>query len=113
MSPAQVYKIAVPEDQLQLLRTKLELASFPDEIEDAGWDYGAPLRDIKRLTRYWLERFDWREQEAKLNDLPQYQTSIEVDNFGPFDIHFVHQESQVLNAIPLIFVHGCELRVCT
>jgi hypothetical protein len=41
--------------------------------------------------------------------LPQYTTEIAVDGFGTLNIHFVHKRSQVENAIPLLFVHGCEL----
>lgn len=110
MSSPVPFQVSVPDAQLQCLKQKLELASFPDELDDAGWSYGAPLADIKRLTKYWKDDFDWRKQEARLNQLPQYKSSMEVEGFGAFDVHFVHQKSQVKDAIPLLFVHGCESR---
>lgn len=107
MAPIQEYKIAVPDSQLELLRKKLELTTFPDELEDAGWSYGAPLADVKRLHNQWLNKYDWRAHESKINQsLPQYTTDIDVDGFGSLKIHFVHQPSASSKAIPLLFCHG-------
>ncbi|KAH8805611.1 Alpha/Beta hydrolase protein [Xylogone sp. PMI_703] len=99
------YKIDVPESSIQNLKTKLSLAEFPDELEAAEWDLGVPLADLKRLVKGW-EQWDWRPAERKLNEIPQYHTEIKVDGFDPLDIHFVWQQSEVKNAIPLLFVHG-------
>ncbi|RDW59626.1 hypothetical protein BP6252_12713 [Coleophoma cylindrospora] len=104
MAP-EPFTIDVPQSKIDTLKTKLSLAEFPDELEAAGWDLGAPLADVKRLTKAW-ENYDWRAAEEKLNQIPQYHTDIEVDGFGKLDIHFVWQKSEVKNAIPLIFVHG-------
>lgn len=100
------YTINVPDSKLEELKTKLSVATFPDELPDAGWDYGAPLADIKRLAKYWQDDFDWRAQETKLNQLPQYHRSIKVPNFEALDIHYIHQPSSSTKAIPLLFVHG-------
>jgi hypothetical protein len=111
---ATPFKIQVPEEQLLLLRKKLDLAVLPDELDEAQWDYGAPLSDIKRLVEYWKTKFNWRAQEAAINEtLPQYTIDISVDGFETLNIHYVYQKSTVDNAIPLLFVHGCECRVFT
>lgn len=107
MAPPHDFKIAIPDSSLELLYKKLELSTFPDELEDAGWAYGAPLADITRLHNHWLHKYDWRIQEAELNKaLPQYTTDIDVDGFGSLKIHFVQQKSDVAKAIPLLFCHG-------
>ncbi|KAF9005498.1 epoxide hydrolase [Cyathus striatus] len=104
---ASPFKIAIPDDKLSLLKQKLELARFPDELEDAGRDYGVPLADMQRLVARWKDGFDWRKVEAQLNhELPQFTKEIEVEGFGTLDIHFVHKESASPKAIPLLFVHG-------
>ncbi|KAJ7600258.1 Alpha/Beta hydrolase protein [Mycena floridula] len=101
------FKIAVSDDQLALLRKKLDLHVFPDELEDAGRKYGASLTDIRRLVARWQDGFDWRKEEARLNEeLPQFTRDIKVEGHGTLNIHYVHQKSQVENAIPLLFVHG-------
>lgn len=109
MTSINPYTIAIPDNELEKLTQKLSTASFPDELDDAGWAYGAPLADIKRLTEYWKNGFDWRSEESKINSLPNFRTAIEIDGFGSLDIHFVHQKSNVEKAIPLLFSHGCML----
>jgi pimeloyl-ACP methyl ester carboxylesterase len=101
------FKIDIPEEKIANLKQKIAAAEFPDELEDVEpWSRGTPLTDLKRLSQYWQNGFHWRKQEAKLNQLPQYMTKIEVEGFGTYDIHFVHQPSTLKNAIPLLFCHG-------
>ncbi|KAN0088174.1 Alpha/Beta hydrolase fold [Tylopilus felleus] len=101
------FKIAIPDEKLDLLRKKLELATFPDELENADWKYGVPLADIKRLAERWKNGYDWRKHEKALNDeLPMFTRDIDVDGFGTLNIHYVHKKSTVANAIPLLFCHG-------
>jgi pimeloyl-ACP methyl ester carboxylesterase len=105
MSSPKPYKISVPQEQIDLLKQKLSLTTFPTETSDSGWDRGAPLADIKRLAESW-KTFDWRAAEAELNKLPQFTADIEVDGFGTIDVHFIYQRSSNRKAIPLCFVHG-------
>jgi hypothetical protein len=107
MASITPFTISIEENRIRRLRQKLDLADFPNELDQAGWTYGAPLEDVKRLAKHWKEGFNWREQEAKLNKLRQFTTSVEVEGFGELNIHFVHQKSDVTSAIPLLFVHGC------
>lgn len=109
-SEEQPFKISIPDDQIELLHKKLALTVLPDELEDAGRDYGVPLADIKRLLARWQSGYDWRKCEQELNDeMPwQFQRDISVDNFGSLKIHYIHKKSEVANAIPLLFVHGCK-----
>ncbi|KAI0048900.1 alpha/beta-hydrolase [Auriscalpium vulgare] len=102
----QPFKVSVSDDAIALLRRKLSDARFPDELDEAGWAYGAPLADVKRLAARWQDGYNWREHEAKLNELPMFTRDIEVDGFGVLNVHYVHQKSEVDGAIPLLFVHG-------
>lgn len=61
---------------------------------------------ISDTVQFWRESYDWRTEEARLNEMPQFKTSIDVDGFGALDIHFVHSTSSVSSAIPLLFLHG-------
>ncbi|THY55941.1 alpha/beta-hydrolase [Aureobasidium pullulans] len=106
MSDIKLYNISVPQAKIDRLQQKLAVVNLPDELDDAGWDYGAPLGDIKKLVTYWQNDYDWRKHEAKLNELPNYVTGVEVEGFGDLQIHFIHQQSAVKNAVPLLFCHG-------
>ncbi|KAJ5194252.1 Alpha/beta hydrolase fold-1 [Penicillium cf. griseofulvum] len=103
------YKISVPDEGLQDLQQRLALSKFATQLESSEqdpWDFGTPVAEVQRLVEYWQNGFDWRKAEAKLNELPQYQTQIEVDGFGSLDIHYIHQINTNKNAIPLLFSHG-------
>ena len=108
MSPEVPFKLSVPQEDLDLLHQKLAITRFPDELDDAGWDYGAPLADVQRLVARWRDGFDWRAAEEKINELQMFKRDIEVEGFGSLDIHYVHQRSEVESAIPLLLCHGCE-----
>jgi Epoxide hydrolase N terminus len=111
MADIQPFTIAVPDVALETLQKKLELATFPQDLDDAGWTFGSPLHDIKRLTNHWTTDYNWRKAEAELNKLPQFTTKVPIKGFGDLDIHFVYKKSPRANAIPLLFSHGCELFV--
>ena len=107
MASIRPYNISIPNSALAELKAKLSSASFPDELHDAEWEYGVPVAEMERLVSYWKDTFDWRKSETSLNDLPNYQCTIQVEGFDPLQIHFVHYKSKVANAIPLLFIHGC------
>lgn len=110
MATATPFTIDVPDEHINELRQKLELATFPDELHAAEWDMGVPLDEIKRLVTSWREKFDWRVQEKKLNQqLKQFTLPVSVDGFGELDIHVVHHRAENPRAIPLLFIHGCKL----
>ncbi|KAF9242603.1 Alpha/Beta hydrolase protein [Melanogaster broomeanus] len=101
------FSIAVPDEKLVALRRKLALTDYPDELDDAGWKYGAPMSDIQRLVGRWKDGYDWRKYEAELNEeLPMFTQDVEVHGFGSLNIHYVHKKSETNNAAPLLFVHG-------
>lgn len=108
MAPITPFKISLSEDKIKRLQQKLALTDLPSEVLDPTnpWSRGAPLSEIKRLAFYWQHHFNWRAVEATLNELPQYTANIDVAGFDKYDIHFVHQRSQVTDAIPLLFLHG-------
>lgn len=107
MSSPSPYTINVPDAAIQKLHRKLEDTDFPDELDVVDqWPYGSPLQDVKRLAAHWKDGFDWRKAEAKLNELPNFRTKVDVEGFGDIDIHFVHRKSDTKNAVPLLFVHG-------
>ncbi|KAK1961556.1 epoxide hydrolase [Colletotrichum sublineola] len=105
--PIKPYKIEVPDSQIEELHSKLDLAKFPPAFAlTESWDYGTPVSEVKRLVHRWRNGYDWRAAEAKLNELPQFTTTISVDGFGDLEIHFLHQKSKQPGAVPLLFVHG-------
>ena len=95
------FRVHVPDDVLSDLKQRLARARFPDELEDAGWRYGTNETYLKELVTYWRDRFDWRQQERRLNQFEQFTTNIDGLN-----IHFIHRRSKERNALPLLITHG-------
>src|SRR5580765_6853018 len=95
------FRIQVPDSVLSDLKTRLNRARLPDQLAGVGWNYGTDLDYLRQLTTYWRDRYDWRAQERRLNQLPQFTTKIDG-----LDIHFVHWRSGAPNALPLVMIHG-------
>lgn len=97
----QPFTITIPQATLDDLNERLARTRWPDEVEGAGWDYGTNLAYLKELVQYWQDRFDWRAQEAQLNQFSQFRADI--DGFG---LHFIHERGKGPNPLPLMLLHG-------
>jgi pimeloyl-ACP methyl ester carboxylesterase len=95
------FRIEIPEAELDDLRDRLARTRWPAELPGVGWNRGVPLGYLKGLIDYWGTTYDWRVQEARLNQFPQFTTTIDGLN-----IHFLHVRSPEPNALPLILTHG-------
>ena len=95
------FHIRVEQDVLDDLEIRLGRARFARASDEPGWKHGTDPQYLRSLIAYWRVGFDWRRQEMKLGELPQYVARID-DN----DIHFVHLRSNRSAATPLLLLHG-------
>jgi pimeloyl-ACP methyl ester carboxylesterase len=95
------FRIEVEDAVLADLRDRLRRARFPQQLPDAGWDYGTERGYLQQLVAYWSEGYDWRAREARMNSFEQFRT--EIDGTG---IHFLHVRSPVEGALPIVLTHG-------
>ncbi len=95
------FTIHVPDHDLAALADRLARTRLPDEVTESGWSYGADLAFMRDLAAYWSDGFDWRMQEAKLNQLPQFTADIDGNK-----IHFVHARGKGAKPLPLLITHG-------
>jgi pimeloyl-ACP methyl ester carboxylesterase len=95
------FRIRVDDSVLEDLRRRLVHTRFPDQIEGTGWEYGSPVDTVRELVEYWRDKYDWRAQEARLNELEHFRTRIDGQS-----IHFIHARSKHADAFPLLLVHG-------
>ena len=97
----EAFEIRVHDDILEDLHRRLAATRFPDQMEGTGWEYGTPVDYVRDLVEYWRDGYDWRAQEARLNQLSHFRTRIDGQS-----IHFVHARSHRKDAVPLLIVHG-------
>jgi len=95
------FRIEIPQRDLDDLYDRLDRTRWPDELPGVGWDYGVPLEYAMELVDYWRHKYDWRAAEAKLNEWPQFTTTVDGET-----VHFVHVRSAEPDATPLIVTHG-------
>jgi pimeloyl-ACP methyl ester carboxylesterase len=100
--PITPFKIDVPQARLDYIASRLRNAEWPDkpDVEDP-WAFGASYDVMKDVVDYWLNKYDWRKQEAELNKLPQFKAKIDG-----YEIHFFHIKGSGKNPQPIILTHG-------
>ncbi|KAF5679381.1 alpha beta-hydrolase [Fusarium heterosporum] len=108
MSTIKPYQINIPDHKIKRLTQKLALADFrdQDDPEEGSWIRGPPVAEIRRLAEVWQITYDWRDVEARLNQLPHFMMSTNSITLGKVDLHFIHKRSIQPDAIPLLFLHG-------
>jgi pimeloyl-ACP methyl ester carboxylesterase len=95
------FRIEIPQDDLDDLRSRLAHTRWPVRPRVDDWSRGVPVGYLRQLGTYWATGFDWRAQEAALNEIPQFTTVIDEQT-----IHFFHIRSPEPGALPLILTHG-------
>jgi pimeloyl-ACP methyl ester carboxylesterase len=95
------FRIDISEADLDDLRQRLARTRWPERETVDDWSQGIPLAYTQELCEYWANKYDWRATEARLNQFPQFRTTI--DDLG---IHFIHVRSPHEDAFPLVITHG-------
>jgi epoxide hydrolase len=95
------FRISIPAQELDDLRARIKLTRWPTEVREDGWKRGMPLSYTRQLAEYWSTTYDWRAEEERLNQVPQFVADVDGQ-----PIHFVHARSSKPNAIPLLICHG-------
>jgi pimeloyl-ACP methyl ester carboxylesterase len=95
------FRVEIPQADLDALRQRLARTRWPGEVPGTGWSRGVPLGYLKELAAYWRDGYDWRAQEARLNQVPQFTTVVDGQ-----PIHFLHARSPEPDALPLVVTHG-------
>ena len=95
------FTVEIPQADLDDLQYRLAHTRYPLEAPGDDWAYGAPVSFVRELVDYWQTDFDWRAQEERINQFPQFTTEIDDQT-----IHFIHVVSPEPDALPLILTHG-------
>ncbi|AXB47038.1 epoxide hydrolase family protein [Amycolatopsis albispora] len=95
------FRIEIPQADLDDLRDRLARTRWPRQLPGAEWSRGVPVAYLRELAEYWRDGFDWRAQEAKFNEFPQFLTEIDGQ-----PIHFFHLRSAKPDTLPLLLTHS-------
>lgn len=95
------FHLHVPDETLEHIRARVAAYSWHEMPDDGGWGYGTNLDYLKEFCAYWVEEFDWREQEATINRFSHFIAPVDG-----IDMHFIHEKGSSPAPMPLIISHG-------
>lgn len=118
------YQLTVTDEQLADLRRRLADTRFPDGAPNPDFARGTSGEYLRELVGYWLSSYDWRREQARLNEIPQFIAELPLSEpaeapgsesgtapstggtSGTVRLHFLHRVSSRADARPLLLIHG-------
>lgn len=99
-SDIRPFVVDIPQADLDDLDNRLARTRYPAAAPGDDWTYGVPNHYLQEMVAQWRGEFDWRAQEARMNQFPHYLTDIDGQT-----IHFIHVPSAEADATPLLLLH--------
>ena len=99
--PPEQFVLKISDADIADLKTRLALTRFPDAAPGGLWDYGTSVDYMRELVSYWKDSFDWRTQEAALNEFPQFKVPLH-----DIELHYLHVPGVGPKPYPLLLMHG-------
>ncbi len=100
MTP-QPFTIAIPDEDLADLKTRLQRARLAEDFANDDWAYGVDGAYLREIVDYWIEEYDWRAVERDMNSFHHFKT--EVDGVP---VHYIREPGVGPNPVPIILSHG-------
>ena len=95
------FKINIPKKTIEEIKDKVKKYPWHEMPDDGGWLYGTNLDYMKKISKYWVNDFNWSKHEAKINKFSNFKTTIDE-----IDIHFIIEKGSGSNPTPLLLMHG-------
>ncbi|CAH0018848.1 unnamed protein product [Clonostachys rhizophaga] len=104
------FTLQVSEDSISEFRQLLALSKVgPPTWEGSQPDgrFGVTREWLINAKSVWLNQFNWRQFEERINSYPNFTMNIPADDgSGEFTIHFAALFSAREDAKPVVFLHG-------
>lgn len=95
------FQYHVSDAVLDDIRNRVVNYPWHEMPDDGGWEYGTNMDYLKKLCAYWVDEFDWRAQEARINSFSHFKAPVDGIN-----MHFIREEGSGPNPMPLVISHG-------
>ena len=100
-SKVQPFTINIADEVLEDMYDRLRRTRFPEDYANDDWEYGFNTDYLRELVAYWIDEFDWREQERQMNELSHYRM-----DWDGLPLHFIHEKGKGSDPMPLLLHHG-------
>jgi len=95
------FKVNISEKTILDIYSKIKKYPWNEMINIDTWKHGANLSYMKEISNYWVNDFNWKKYEAKINKFYNFTTKV-VDT----EIHFILEKGSGSNTTPLLLMHG-------
>ncbi|MDP3894851.1 epoxide hydrolase family protein [Nocardioides sp.] len=100
-STIRPFRVEIPQADLDDLRDRVARTRLAAPAPGDSWDYGTTEAYLSDMVAHWRDSFDWRTEEARMNEFPHFLTEIEGQT-----VHFLHVRSAEPTAAPLVLTHS-------
>ena len=83
------------------MQRRLKQTRWPSHSAPDGWIAGTDQAWLKELVGYWAHSFDWRAQEERINQYPQFMI-----DFPETRMQYLHIPGEGESPYPLLVLHG-------
>src|SRR5882672_1987305 len=101
LASTQPFRIGIPKQVLDDLRSRLQRTRRTRAFEGAGWKGGSDPDYLDELIGYWRDDFDWRRHERELNQLAHFIAHIDDAR-----VHYIHETGLGVRSVPVLLLHG-------
>ncbi|KAM0749652.1 alpha/beta-hydrolase [Meredithblackwellia eburnea MCA 4105] len=117
----EAFKVEIGQEQLETLKLQVKVAHIPRQTYETGsnhgQDWGVSRDWLVAAKEHWLNNFDWRKQESRINSLQQYTAKVPLPASATkparfHKIHFIHVPAQTKSSPTqpsprtILFLHG-------
>lgn len=95
------FEISYDPNAIVLLKEKIRLTRYPDEVPGTSGKYGLAMTQLKSLLDYWQEGFDFNAHQQRIN-----QWDHKIANINGYKLHYILNKSKKENAMPVVLLHG-------
>ena len=95
------FEIKISKETLKDIYAKVDKYPWHEMPDDGGWNYGTNLDYMKEISKYWVDKFDWKKTEEKINKFKNFKANI-----NDIDIHFIQEKGSGTKPKPLLLSHG-------
>lgn len=101
VSDIEPFRVRWPEANVAHVLDRVRAYRFPPTPPVSGWSYGCDAALLTQVQAHWLDAYDWRAAERRLNTHPQFLAKVDG-----VEIHFLHIRGESPQARPLLITHG-------
>jgi pimeloyl-ACP methyl ester carboxylesterase len=91
----------VDDADLLDLRRRVEQTRWPVHWPTPPWEAGTDAGELRRLSGYWADGYDWRAAERRINRLPSFEADI-----GGRRLHYLKFDGERPDAVPIVLTNG-------